>query len=187
METPASLLERLRQPADEAAWGRFVNLYTPLLFHWAGRLGVKSPDATDLVQDVLLVLVQKLPGFHYNPDKTFRGWLWTVTLNKWREKQRHRAADVLEPNAAVFAALESPDGAAAFAEEEYRQYLVQRALRLMQAEFHASTWKAFWEFAIRARPAAEVGAELGLSLEAVYTAKSRVLRRLRRELNGLLA
>jgi RNA polymerase sigma-70 factor (ECF subfamily) len=60
METPASLLERLRQPADQAAWSQFVRLYAPLLYHWAGRLGLREADAADLVQDVLLVLVRKL-------------------------------------------------------------------------------------------------------------------------------
>ena len=71
-------------------------------------------------------------------------------------------------------------------EEEYRRYLVRRALGLMQAEFEPATWKACWEFVVHDRPAAEVAAELGLSVNAVYLAKSRVLRRLRAELRGLL-
>src|SRR5581483_8600497 len=67
--TSASLLERLRQPSDADAWGRLVRLYTPLLLYWARRLGLQYPDAADLVQDVLVVLVQKLPEFHYQPGK----------------------------------------------------------------------------------------------------------------------
>lgn len=186
METPDSLLDRVRRTADQAAWDRFVKLYSPLLFHWAGNLGVKGPDAADLVQDVLLLLVRKLPEFQYDGDRTFRGWLWTVTLNKWRERQRGRHTAVLDPESEAFSALASPDGAAAIDEDEYRQYLVRRALRLMQAEFQSSTWQAFWECAINERPAAEVAAELGLGIDAVYGAKSRVLRKLRRELNGLM-
>src|SRR5690349_13376275 len=53
METPVSLLERLREPAQEQAWARFVELYTPLLFHWARHIGLQEADAADLVQDVL--------------------------------------------------------------------------------------------------------------------------------------
>ncbi len=74
----------------------------------------------------------------------------------------------------------------AIGEAEYREYLVRRALELMQAEFQPTTWKAFWECVTANRPAAEVAGELGLTVDAVYAAKSRVLRRLREELEGLL-
>ena len=79
-----------------------------------------------------------------------------------------------------------PDGVEELTEAEYRQYLTDRALQLMQAEFQPATWKAFWECVTGGRSAADVGAELGMSVAAVYAAKSRVLRRLREELDGLL-
>jgi len=88
--TPGSLLERLRQPGQPEAWRRFVQLYTPLLFHWARRLGLQEQDAADLIQDVFLVLARKLPDFTYDRRQSFRGWLRTVTLNKWRESARRR-------------------------------------------------------------------------------------------------
>ena len=61
--TPVSLLERVRQPGEQQAWGRFVAMYTPLLFYWVRRAGVKEADTADLVQDVLLLLTRKLPEF----------------------------------------------------------------------------------------------------------------------------
>jgi len=79
--TPISLLEQLRSPRPDQAWGRFVDLYTPLLYIWAGRLGAIGPDADDLVQDVFTTLVQQLPGFEYDRGARFRGWLWTVCRN----------------------------------------------------------------------------------------------------------
>ena len=79
MDTPASLLERLRQPAPESARTRFVQLYTPLLFFWARRLGLRDADAADLVQDVLTLLVRNLPEFSYDRNRSFRAWLRTVT------------------------------------------------------------------------------------------------------------
>src|SRR5712692_822077 len=92
--TSVSLLEQLRNPAESKttgpAWERFVELYTPLLYYWARRLGLRDQDAADLVQDVFLVLVRKLPEFSYDRHKSFRAWLRTVTLNKWRERQRQR-------------------------------------------------------------------------------------------------
>jgi RNA polymerase sigma-70 factor, ECF subfamily len=184
--TPVSLLEQLRQPNHPVAWERFVLLYTPLLSHWVRRLGLEGQDAADLIQDVFTLLVQKLPDFRYDPDKRFSGWLWTVTLNRWREKQRcdRRSNSNTDPD--VLTQISVPDSAETFVEEEYRQYLTRRALVLMQAEFQPATWKAFWECVVNERSASEVGLELGLTENAVYLAKGRVLRRLRLELEGLL-
>jgi RNA polymerase sigma-70 factor (ECF subfamily) len=178
-------LERLRQPAEQAAWARFVDLYTPLLYSWGRRLGLQPQDAADLVQDVFTVLVEKLPGFRYDPHKSFRAWLRTVLLNKWRNRRRRHAEAPLPAAGALpdRAPAEAPD---ALAEAEYRQRLVGRALHLMRAEFQPATWKACWEVVAGGRPAPEVARELGLTVNAVYLAKSRVLRRLREELDGLL-
>jgi RNA polymerase sigma-70 factor (ECF subfamily) len=183
--TSPSLLERLRQPEKREAWSRFVNLYTPLLYYWARRAGLPSHDAADLVQEVLLVLVQKLPEFKYDPDKSFRGWLRTILLNKWRERCRRYAAlpaQASESGLSDVAIIVEPE----FEEAEYRQELIRRALEIMQSEFEPTTWKACWEFVVSGRPAVEVAGELGVSVEVVYSAKSRVLRRLREELAGLL-
>jgi RNA polymerase sigma-70 factor (ECF subfamily) len=183
--TSNSLLERLRRPDEQAAWQRFVQLYTPLLCHWAQRLGLQGQDVADLVQDVFTLLVQKLPQFRYNPDQRFRGWLWTVTVNKYRERGRQQAL-VLQADQGSLPDPALPDAVEAISEEEYRQYLTRRALELMRAEFREATWQAFWECVVNERAAAEVARELGLSENAVYLAKGRVLRRLRAELDGLL-
>jgi RNA polymerase sigma-70 factor, ECF subfamily len=187
METTSiSLLERLRQPFDQEAWERFVRLYTPLMNHWARRLGGQGQDAEDLVQDVFALLVRKLPEFRYDGRKSFRGWLWTVTLNKWRQKQRQRGAADTASGADALALLEDPAGTDAVEKAEYQDYLVGRALQLMQSEFRPATWQACWQLIVVGRPAEEVAAELGMGIDAVYAAKSRVLRRLRRELEGLI-
>ncbi len=184
MDTPASLLERLRRPAEQHAWARFVDLYTPLLCYWAGQAGCSEPDAADLVQEVLLVLIRKLPGFTYDCRKSFRGWLRTILLNKWRDRQR-RAELPLEPGGATLDELPAGDPGDPLDEAEYREYLVGRAMELMRSEFQPATWKACWESVVSDRPAAEIAAELGMTVDAVYAAKSRVLRRLRQELQGL--
>jgi RNA polymerase sigma-70 factor (ECF subfamily) len=184
-QTPLSLLEKLQGRGDAAAWERFVLLYTPLLSHWAHRLSLHGPEAADLVQDVFTLLVQKLPDFRYDPALRFRGWLWTVTRNCFRERQRRRT---LAPtgNVEELPTPSAEDVADTVAEAEYRQYLTRRALELMQAEFQPATWRAFWECVVNERPAAEVANELELTENAVYLAKGRVLRRLRIELGGLL-
>ena len=184
--TSASLLQRLRQPAAQKDWSHFVNLYTPLLYYWACRLGLQSQDAADLVQDVLTTLVHKLPQFAYDRNRSFRSWLRTVMLNKWRETRRR--ARLPQENAELVDVedIASPDTSAAFGEAEYQQHLVRRALQLMQAEFEYATWKACWECVVAERKPARVAEELGITTNAVYLAKSRVLRRLHQELDGLL-
>src|SRR5665213_228641 len=89
--TSVTLLERLREPKDEAAWSRFAAFYTPLLFYWARRVGLQDADAADLVQEVLAHLLLKLPEFDYDRQQSFRGWLRTVTFNIWRAGRRRRA------------------------------------------------------------------------------------------------
>jgi len=182
--TSLTLLQRLRQPQEQFAWSRFVELYTPVLFAWARGLGLQESDAADLVQEVFALLVGKLPEFQYDKTKSFRGWLRTVALNQWRAKLRRRSR---EPSAAAL----DPDGLAAPAEEafweqEYRRRLIARALDLMQAEFEPTTWRACWECVVNDRTAPEVAAQLGLKPGAVRAAKFRVLTRLRQELEGLL-
>ncbi len=123
--TSTSLLRRLRQPADRQAWCRFVELYTPLIYHWGRRAGLSAEDAADLTQDVLVLLVRKLPEFEYDRHKSFRGWLRTITLNKWREQRRRRTVPATSVSQSALAKIAEPDGAAAYWETEFRQHLVQ--------------------------------------------------------------
>jgi RNA polymerase sigma-70 factor (ECF subfamily) len=186
METPASLLERLRQPAQDQAWARFVELYTPLLFHWAHRWVLQPQDAADLVQEMLVHLYQKLPEFTYDRHRSFRAWLYTVMHNQWSNLQRRLVGAPVVSTPAALAQLPAPDDSEPLAESEYRRYLTQRVLELMQKDFQPATWKAFWECTVVGRPGPKVAAELGMTLGAVRAAKCRVLSRLRQELKGLL-
>jgi RNA polymerase sigma-70 factor (ECF subfamily) len=92
LDTSLSLLERLRSPTDQHAWQRFVELYTPLLFSWARRVGLQSHDAADLVQEVLTLLVKKLPEFQYDQGRSFRGWVHVILRNKCRDWKKKRMA-----------------------------------------------------------------------------------------------
>ena len=88
-------------------------------------------------------------------------------------------------SASLLERLRQSTDAAAFDEAEYRRHLLHRALELMQVEFPLKTWKACWEHVVEGRPAAEVAAELDIGVGSVYVAKSRVIGRLRHELEGL--
>ncbi len=181
--TPPSLLQRLRQSPEQEAWETFVEMYTPLLVAWSRRLGLTGHDVADLIQDVFTTLVERLPEFQYDPRKSFRAWLKTVLQNRWRNQQRKHA---VEKQAGVpIGELEDPSTWCELEEEEYRGHLARRATELMQSHFEPTTWKAFWEVVVEGRPALEVAAEFGISVNAVYLAKGRVLRCLREELAGL--
>jgi RNA polymerase sigma-70 factor (ECF subfamily) len=184
--TSASLLDRLHQPNQPEAWDRFVQLYTPLLYDWARGLGLNDHDVPDLMQEVFAVLLRKLHEFRYDQERSFRGWLRTVLRNKWREIRRKRVPTPMDAGRGPLAVLPDPSDDAQFGEVQYREYLVQRALVLIERDFQPQTWRAWQEFAVAGRPAAEVAGELGISPHAVYLAKARVLRRLREELDGLL-
>lgn len=183
-KTSISLLERLRKPDDQEAWSHFVHLYTPLLYFWFRRSKLAAGETEDLVQDVFATLVDKLPGFTYDPSRRFRGWLWTVAINKLRE--RRRQPDSITAGRDETNSLEGVDTIAEFTEEEYRRFITDRSLRLMQKDFEPATWQAFWEHVPNGRTAADVASELGISIGAVYAAKTRILSRLRIELQGLL-
>lgn len=169
------------QPAP-GIWEQFVDRYSPLLHYWARRLGLQIQDAADLVQDVFMLLVQKLPRFDYQPGRSFRGWMRAILMNRWRDQRQRVAAIPLDS-----IELAAPPDAETLEEREFRYYVVGRALRLMEADFDPTTCQACWETVVCSRSGADVAAELGLSVDAVYMAKSRVLNRLREDLKDLAA
>lgn len=180
--TSPSLLERLRCHRREEDWERFVAFYTPLLCLWARRLGVAGADVEDVVQDVMAILVAKLPEFVYDPQQRLRGWLWTILANKVR--QRHRRAVAVAPLTDSVEPV-APDWPGEADEAEYRQFVVQRALELIRGDFQTPTWEAF-QAVSQGEPPAQVAARLGMNVASVYAARSRVLKRMREEVEGLL-
>ncbi len=190
--TSASLLERLRLRPDADGWQRLVGLYEPLVRGWLRRHGLQPSDTADVVQEVLGVVVRELPGFEHNGRPgAFRSWLRTTTAHCLR---RHWRARLYRPDAAGgsdwerhLAELEDPaSGLSALWDEEHDRHVLRRLLEMIEGNFQPSTWRAFRRLVLDGAPAAAVAAELGLSVNAVLIAKSRVLARLREEGRGLL-
>lgn len=188
--TSRSLVERVRRREPEA-WQRFASLYGPVVFRWSMGAGLQPHDAADVMQDVFQAVTQNIDRFERrSADDSLRGWLWTLTRNKIRDHFRRSQAEppALGGTSAHQQLQQSPDMAEGDAGplEATTAELSHRALTLIQNEFETSTWQAFLATAVEDRPAADVAMDLGLSVAAVYKAKSRVLLRLRRELDGLL-
>jgi RNA polymerase sigma-70 factor (ECF subfamily) len=191
-ETSTSLLDRLRLQPDAEAWQRLVELYTPLIRGWLRRHGRLDQDADDLVQEVLAVVVRKLPDFRREPRTgAFRRWLRTITVNCLRDFWRARRARPVATGDSAFLEmlhqLEDPDSALSrLWDREHDHHVTHRLLQLIQPKFEPSTWRAFQRVALEGAAAEVVAAELGISVNAVFIAKSRVLTRLRQEGEGLI-
>ncbi len=182
--TNVSLLRKLQSRSDTFAWSQFAQLYAPLLHAWIGKLGINEPDRSDIVQEVFMLLLGKMSKFQYDRQQSFRGWLRTITVNKCRDLLRERRR-VIEP-----LLMEKLDRASAsdsefLAEAEYRESLARRALALMRHHFSETTWQACWMHVAEGQSANAVAKKLGVTENAVYLARARVLKRLRVELDGM--
>jgi RNA polymerase sigma-70 factor (ECF subfamily) len=188
--TRASLLLRARQ-GEESAWRRLVDLYQPLIRAWLLRQQVRPQEADDLTQDVLAVLVRQLPRFeHAGRPGAFRAWLRTVTVNRARLFWRAGSGRAEGGGLVVLQRIEEladPDSPLSrLWDEEHDEHVLRRLLGLMEQEFEPATLRAFRRLTFDGASGQQVADELGMSVAAVYGAKSRVLQRLRQEAQELL-
>lgn len=175
--TRQSLLVRLRDPGDAAAWRTFLDVYGPAVLAVARRNGLQPADAADLAQDVCRAVAQAMPGFAYDPARgRFRGWLFTIVRNRLR---MFRRAQAQHPRGAPLPADLPDDAAAEDWDLECRRRLFAWACDRVRPTVSAATWKAFWRLAVDGASGEAVAAETGLTPAAVYLAKSRVLAKLR--------
>jgi RNA polymerase sigma-70 factor (ECF subfamily) len=183
--TRPSLLVRIRDAGDREAWRQFVEVYAPLVYKFARHRGLQDADAADLTQDVLQAVAGASKRLVYDPERgTFRAWLYTVARNKLRNaliarQRRHEGGDpsLLDEQPAREEVEQW--------EREYEQRLFDWAAEQVRGHFQQATWRAFWMTAVEGREAADAATELRLSVGAVYIAKSRVLARLRGEIQRI--
>jgi RNA polymerase sigma-70 factor (ECF subfamily) len=183
------LLDRLRDPRDEMAWQRLVELYTPLLRSWLRPHCRQEADLDDLTQDVLTVLACKVKEFDHNSRMgAFRTWLRTIAANKlgdYLRSGRHRAGCQGEEQERLLAQLADPaSDLSRVWERQHAEHVAAALLAQLRPEFSDSTWEAFQRLVVQGQSTAEVAQALHLTPNAVMIAKSRVLARLRQEMRG---
>jgi RNA polymerase sigma factor (sigma-70 family) len=188
--TRHSLVLRLSDPHDAAAWAEFVELYEPLLYRLARGRGFQDADARDLCQDVLRAVAAAVGRWDPDPAKgRFRAWLFRIARNRLASALAARR-DQGSGRTSVHERLESEpapaDEPAEFATEFRRRAFAWAATRVRD-EVAPATWQAFWQTGVENRPVADVAAELGMTAGAVYVARSRVLARLREQVEQLTA
>lgn len=192
MDTSVSFLDSLQQTSDEEAWSRLVELYSPLIRGWLKRHGAAVTDLDDICQDVLAVVFRRFPEFRREPRiGAFRAWLRTITVNcvrdHWRKKNKHAAGMGGSAFGEVINQLEDPNsGLSAQWNLDHDRHVLQYLLDEVRPSFTDKTWQAFQRFALDGLSADDVSQELGISVNAVFVAKSRILSRLRQRGLGLI-
>lgn len=180
--TPVSLLFRLRNPEECSAWGRFVELYTPLLFHWARQLGCQESDAADLVQDVFVILWQKMPEFEYDSSRSFHAWLKTIFLNRFRSLGRRKVPISMQSGSG----LSDGNSEIELDDTEDLQFLMRRAFVIIESEFSELHRNVFQMYVFDQLAPDKVAQATGISVGTVYSIKSKILSRLKLELKQIV-
>lgn len=186
-ETRASLLVDLRNPANERAWSVFSDLYQPVIYRMARRRGLQDADAQDLVQKVLVNVARSIESWEENPNRgRFRHWLSKVTRNAIIDVFRRIKPDAAIGGSAITRLLNQSQAAQETEiEYEYERSMFRRAAQKVRGEFREETWTAFWQTTVEGRTIASVADEFAISTGAIYTARSRVMKRLKETVDEL--
>jgi RNA polymerase sigma-70 factor (ECF subfamily) len=181
-----SLLDLLQQEdEDHEAWKRMLTIYQPLIKKWLARFGAPANDVDDLSQNILTVVVRKLPDFeHAGREGAFRSWVRNITRNSllefWRAKKIQPVATGRTSFQESLNQLESETSELSQQwNREYDQQVLASLLRQIESEFRPSTWRAFTRVALDGAKPADVATELEVSVNSVFIAKSRVMSRLK--------
>jgi RNA polymerase sigma-70 factor (ECF subfamily) len=190
LPTSPTLLGRLgRVPTDQAAWGDFAARYGCKIYGWCRQWGLQEADAEDVTQQVLLKLAHKMRTFTYDPSKSFRAWLKTVTHHAWRDfvegRDRPGAGSgdtgVLEQLQTV----QARDGLVSELGEEFSRDLLDEAMARVRLRVQPHTWQAFHLLAVEGRSGAEAAERLGMKVATVFVARSKVQKMLQEEVRKL--
>jgi len=186
-ETRNSLLARIQRPYDEEAWSEFVAIYRPVVYRLARQRGLQDADAEDLSQRVVIAVRRAIGRWDADPAKgRFRSWLTRIARNAILNALTRRPADVGAGGTAAYDLLEEQptpeDRMRGHLEREYRRSLFRRAAQQIRPEFGDGTWEAFWLTTVDGASVEEAGRVLRKTVGAVYAARSRVMRRLKAEI-----
>jgi RNA polymerase sigma-70 factor (ECF subfamily) len=187
--TSPTLLGRLQGLADPDAWGAFVARYGPLIHRWCRHRGLQHADAEDVTQVVLLKLAQHMRDFRYDPSRSFRAWLKTVTHHAWSDyvDSRHRAISG-SGDSEVRQQLETVaarDDLAAKLEADFDRELFEEAVARVRQRVTPAKWETFHLLAVEALPCAEVARRLGIKESTAYVIRSKVQKMIREEVRKL--
>lgn len=182
-ETMPSLLLRLRQHDDTAAWDSFVEVYSPLIYGFCRLRKLQATDAADITQEVLVRVSKAIRAFEYDRERgLFRDWLARIVGN---EVSRHLSKQTRRQTGSEQLVETIADTHAEHWNEHFHQHIFDTALERCRPSFSPDTWQLFQRSWLEKIPAKQVAESENVSIDAVYVARSRVLKRLRREVESL--
>jgi len=188
--TRVSLFGRLRDnPSNQEAWAEFVEHYGPRIYEWCCRWNLQETDAQDVTQNVLLKLAEKMRDFRYDPSRSFRGWLKTLTHHAWSDFLESRQRPGLGSGDSKVRLL--LDGVAARddliqrLDEEFDRELLKEAMARVRMRVAPQTWEAFRLTALEGLSGAEAAALVPMAVAQVFVAKRRVRKMIQEEVVNL--
>jgi RNA polymerase sigma factor (sigma-70 family) len=192
METSASLLDRLRSSPNHESWKRLDDLYRPLILRWLRRdSSLGEEDANDLVQEILTFVWKELRGFERRRAGSFRAWLRSITALRVKGHYRGKKARPLalggnEDDGPLAGLADEHSELSRRWDQEHNEHVVSQMLSQVAGEFNETDLRAFRRQVFDQASPEDVAAELGVPVNVVYLAKSRILKRLRKIGEGLL-
>ncbi len=190
--TSLGLLARVKAH-EPGSWDKLVDLYTPLLFSWCRKSGMSEVDTQDVGQEVFKAVFRKIGAFHRDRDgDSFRAWLRTITQRKIADHVNKRGVAQAAGGSDARSRMEKlpADDATDQSDEalraDERRILLRQVLKQLEPSFKKETWQAFWLVAAEGQNPKQVAIDLGMTINSVYLAKSRILHRIREEFGGLI-
>ena len=180
--THRSVLE-LAKRGDDNGWRMLVQVYGPLVYRWLRRCGVQSADAADVMQETFLSVSKAIGRFDADrTGATFRGWLWTITKHKLRDRQRAdaRAPVAIDLEAGGWTMLDDVDPPSELVDDVAS--IRMRMLEVVRSSIDSRSWQMFWRTTVDGADPGTVAEEMDVTKWAVYKARARVLQRLKKEL-----
>ncbi|MCA9010440.1 MAG: sigma-70 family RNA polymerase sigma factor [Planctomycetaceae bacterium] len=184
METSVSLLERIRSCGDPDDWQQLTELYTPLIRIWIRRYSSSQQEVEDVTQDVLAVVVRRLPDFARSRPGSFRTWLRTITVNclrdSWKKKRLRPVVAGGSSFQQVLEQLSDPHSELSrLWNDEHDQHVLQSLLTRIRPTIPDQMWQSFFRVAMAGEAVDDVAEDLGVTVNSIYIARSRVMARLR--------
>jgi RNA polymerase sigma-70 factor (ECF subfamily) len=188
-DTSLTLLERLQKnPDDPQAWNLFVERYQPRIRRWCVTWGLQDSDADDVAQDVLVKLFGALRKFQYDPSRSFRAWLKTVTQHAWSDFVAARRKEPGQTSGKVDTIADSAEAQSDLErqlEDAFDRELLEIAMHRVQGKAKPAHWEAFHMTAIEGLSGAQAAHKLGIAVGHVFVAKHRVQKMLQEEVRLL--
>jgi RNA polymerase sigma-70 factor (ECF subfamily) len=184
--TRLSLLRRLRDEThNQQAWNEFVDHYGPRIYDWCLRWHLQEADAQDVTQNVLLKLSKRLQAFQYDPSRSFRAWLKTVTHHAWYDFLEANRRLSSSQDSAVLASLEARQDLEHRLEELFDQELLAEAMRRARQRVAPQTWEAFRLTTLEGLSGADAAERIPMAVSQVFVAKRRVQKTIQDEIRNL--